>query len=64
MDYEFVIKCSKCRHLLPLDMYDNKFNVCNEDKPQVIIKKKCCKSCLIESRIHMKAYLDNHRYDQ
>jgi hypothetical protein len=60
MDIEFVIKCSKCKKLLPLDHYDNRYSVWSEDKPQVMIKKKCCRDCLIQYKIYMEVFTKKH----
>lgn len=60
MDIEFVIKCSKCKKFLPLDHFDNRYSVWTGDKPQVMIKKKCCRECLDDLKTYMDLYRKKH----
>jgi len=61
MEYQFLIKCSKCKKLLPLDQYDYRYSVWTGIKPQVLIKKKCCRECLTEMSLYMEEFNKNKK---
>jgi len=58
MEIEYVIKCSCCYHLLPLNQFAFKYRIINDKR--IIIKKKTCNDCSYSISLSNKRFIDRH----
>jgi Pyruvate/2-oxoacid:ferredoxin oxidoreductase delta subunit len=60
MEKIYVMKCSSCEHLLPLESFDTKYINSKLNDEKIEIKKKTCRDCLISvSECHSR-FIDRH----
>lgn len=60
MEKVYVMKCSSCYHLLPLEEFDSKYINSKLNDERFEIKKKTCRDCLIcVSQSHAR-FIDRH----
>jgi hypothetical protein len=60
MEKVYVMKCSSCYHLLPLEEFDSKYINCKITSNRYLIKKKTCRDCLINVSQSHARFIDRH----
>ena len=55
---EFVIKCSLCKKLLPLNQFNSKIKIVKEER--IAVKKKTCYECSIIVSESMRNHRQRH----
>jgi len=60
MEKVYVMKCSSCYHLLPLESFDSKYINSKSNDERFEIKKKTCRDCLISVSQSHARFIDRH----
>jgi len=60
MKKEYVMKCSTCGHLKPLEDYDTKYINSKLNDNKILVKKKTCRECLIDISQSHARFIDRH----
>ena len=58
MENQFVIKCSLCKKLLPLNQFNTKIKIVKEER--IAVKKKTCYECSIIVSESMRNHRQRH----
>jgi len=67
MQKEYVMKCSNCYYLLPLEDFDSKYINSKLNDERLLVKKKTCRECLwsvseSHSRFILRHGMTSYRY--
>ena len=60
MKKEYVMKCSTCGHLKPLEDFDSKYKNNNITGERNLVKKKTCRECSINISQSHARFIDRH----
>ena len=60
MQKEYVMKCSNCGYLLPLEDFDSKYINNNITGERNLVKKKTCRECLWSISDCHSRFIDRH----
>lgn len=60
MEKEYVIKCSTCKRLKPLEDFDTKYINSKLNDNMILVKKKTCRECSINISQSHSRFIDRH----